>query len=80
MGTKKATKTMIQRFKLHTPSGVFQVDDNISFQPEQKLMETMLSYIARYMLPREGRYVAVGDAGDCVIYQNGKIVQVSDSG
>lgn len=71
---------MKQHFLLHTPEGVYEVEDNLSFLPREQLHERMCSYVEWYGLPKEGRYVAVGDAGDCVIYEDGNTDQVSDSG
>ncbi len=74
---------MIQRFKLYTPARMFyemEDEDNFSFRPKHEFKTIMESYIDKYKLSREERYVAVGDAGDCVIYDHGIIEQVSDSG
>lgn len=74
----------IQRFHLVVPDvpGVMSrdVDDNLSVLPREDIKKKMMEYIARYGLAPEGRYVAVGDAGDCIIYNAGEIDLVSDSG
>jgi hypothetical protein len=71
---------MIQHFKLYAGEHVYDIDDNISFMPLQQLTERMHQYVAQFGLDVHGRYVAMGNAGDCVIYDNGNIDQMSDSG
>lgn len=72
---------MIQRFTLFASGAVVgALDDNLSVMEREELKERMRACIMRYGLSLTGRYVAVGDAGDCVIYDNGDIDQVADSG
>jgi len=56
------------------------VQDNLSIMEADKIETMMREYIKIYNLDHTGRYVAVGDAGDCIIYDNDIIDQMSDSG
>ena len=74
-----------QQFKFHsTPNeivnGYSPELENISAKDSTTIRETMVHYIETRGLDVTKRYVAVGNCGDCVIYENGSIDQVSDSG
>lgn len=71
---------MLQHFKLYAGDNTYDVDDNLSFLPLEQLTTRMHHYVAHFGLDIHGRYVAMGSAGDCVIYDNGNIDQMSDSG
>lgn len=71
-----------QNFKLHntTLQVIKEVDANLSYLPETDIREKFTSYISTFKWSEDHRLVAVGDAGDCIIYENNKIMYVSDSG
>lgn len=75
---------MKQTFKLFKHGQVHPVDvvidDNFSFMTPKDVQDKWTEYIKKYNLDSHGRYVAMGNAGDCVIYDNGVIDQMSDSG
>lgn len=72
---------MRQHFTLFVSGvAVGALDDNLSVMEKEEIKKRMNTYIKQFCLDLKGRYVAVGDAGDCVIYNNGNIEQVADSG
>lgn len=72
----------VQHFHLYISDkdAKYPMEDNLSFLPFEEIKAKMLEYIDKFQLNMDGRYVAVGDAGDCIIYENGDISQMSDSG
>ena len=54
--------------------------ENISTKDADSIRDLMLEFIESRGLDATKRYVAVGNCGDCVIYENGVISQVADSG
>lgn len=73
---------MIQHFRLLncTTDDAKPIEDNLSFMDSTKIYEKMKQYISDFGWDHTKRYVAVGDAGDSIIYENGEIDMVSDSG
>lgn len=73
---------MIQHFRLLNcdTDEAKPIDDNLSFMKKEAIYQRMEQYITEFNWDKSKRYVAVGDAGDCVIFENGIIDMVSDSG
>jgi hypothetical protein len=56
------------------------IENNVSFLDKTLIQEKLDQYIKEFQWPIHHRFVAFGNAGDSVIYENGEILQVSDSG
>lgn len=56
------------------------IENNFSFLDKKIIQEKLDKYIQDFQWPSHHRFVAFGNAGDSVIYENGTITQVSDSG
>jgi hypothetical protein len=61
-------------------SGYVSELENISVKPQDSIRTIMRDYLQKANMDLTERYVAVGNCGDCVIYDNDSIIQVSDSG
>lgn len=55
------------------------LEDNLSYLPKKEMEEKFTNYIKKFALNPAGRYVAVGDAGDSIVYENGELFYTSDS-
>lgn len=57
-----------------------QGDNNLSYLSEKELLQQFENYKKKFAWGHDHRIVAVGNAGDSIIYENGRLMQVSDSG
>lgn len=71
---------MDQKFKLYTETGSIDLDNNISSLPEEHIKLLMNGYVEKYNLDKTKRYAVVGELGDIIVYNDGTIYQMCDSG
>jgi hypothetical protein len=75
--------TVNQKFKFYRGSNlVYEYSselENLSIKHHDIILQIMKDYIRKCELDESKRYVAIGNAGDVVIYENGGITQLSDS-
>ena len=57
-----------------------QFEDNVNMYDLDVIRSKMVEKINEFQWPKGERYVAVGSYGDCVVYENGALTLVSDSG
>ena len=57
-----------------------QFEDNVNMYDLDVIRSKMVEKINEFQWPKGDRYVAVGSYGDCVVYENGALTLVSDSG
>ncbi len=74
----KQSFQLFQHGSLDVSKGI-RIDDNLSFLSKEEIASKFSDYILLYNLDSQGHYIAMGNAGDCVIYKNGNIDQMSDS-
>lgn len=73
--------TITQRFFLYISDkeDLIALEDNLSYLPKEDMKTKFANYIKQFTLNPAGRYVAVGDAGDSIVYENGDLFYTSDS-
>lgn len=74
-----------QQFKLHADHCSFDKAyvpelENLSTKEKDSIIAIMKEYLLNCEMDMSRRYVAMGNWGDCVIYENDSIMQVADSG
>lgn len=72
----------IQNFKLYNPETDESVplDDDFNLMTFEDMKKRFECLMFNLSWPGNGRYVAVGSYGDCVVYKNGEIDLIADSG
>ena len=73
-----------QRFyflsNVEDPSSKVPMSTDLNLLSVDNIKNEFVGILTEHSLALDGRYVAVGSYGDVVIYENGEIDMVSDSG